>query len=255
MTLAIPGHPSLFSTSARLYAANGHADEAERQARAYLAATAARPRSQGIGEMLLSRTLWLQGRYDDGDAAARRGIAQQLLSGDSVMALSEALALASASFWLRGNPALARRQIQEALDRTPIERLAAADRPYLMLATVQALAGDFAAAERSLQRYEQVTPVEARRRGEGAESLARGTLAWRRGNTAVAVPLLKRAQTTDCQICGLAELELAYTALGQEGDARFARMRYLETPTLRRTDLLDALHQRRMSSRVAKATD
>jgi hypothetical protein len=125
-----------------LLAASGELRAAEQQARAYLAATATRPRAQGIGEMLLSRILWTQGRLGEGDAAARRGIERQVEVGDAIMALRESLALAATAFWLRGDAARARRITAEALARFPLQGMPPSDRPYLELATVQALGGN-----------------------------------------------------------------------------------------------------------------
>lgn len=255
MALAIPGHPSVFSASARFLAASGALPEAEQQARSYLAATVTRPRSQGIGDMLLSRILWTQGRLDEGDAAARRGIERQMEVGDSIMALREALALASIAIWLRHDSARARRITTDALARFPLQFMAASDRPYLELATIQALVGEIGAAARTLDSYTDSVPEFVRRRTPGTEALARGTLAWQSGRLGEAVVLLRDAATADCPACGLAELADVYASMGRSEAAVAAGRRFLTVPTLRRTDLLDALHRRRLEPQRAPATD
>lgn len=255
MAIAIPGHPSVFSASARLLAASGKLRAAEQQARAYLAATATRPRSQGIGEMLLSRILWTQGRLAEGDAAVRRGIERQVEVGDAVMALRESLALAATAFWLRDDASRARRIAAEALATFPLERMAPSDRPYLELATVQALTGDFGAAARNIALYTDSVPAQVRRRTLGTEALARGTLAWRSGRLDEAVVFLRDAPSADCPACGLPELARVYASLGRPDSAAAAMQRFLAIPTLRRTDLLDALHRRRLEPQPQRATD
>lgn len=255
MAMAIPGHPSVFSASARLLAASGKSRAAEQQARAYLAATATRPRSQGIGEMLLSRILWTQGRLAEGDAAVRRGIERQVEVGDAVMALRESLALAATAFWLRGDASRARRLAAEALERFPLERMAPGDRPYLELATVQALGGDLGGATRNLELYADSVPESIRRRTPGTEALARGTVAWRSGRLEEAVTFLQQSPSTDCPACGLPELARVYAAMGRPEAAAAANERFLAFPTLRRTDLLDALHRRRLEPHLPRTKD
>lgn len=246
MAAAIPGHPSVFSMSARVLAAEGSWTAAEAQARAYLAATSARPRSQGIGEMLLSRILWSQGRVDEGDAAARRGIERQLQVADTGMALREALVLAASAFWIRNDVSRTRRRLEETLRRFPPELLPAADRPYLEVAMVEALAGLTKDAEVRIEAYMDSTSATTRRRNSGTEALARGTLALRAGEVRHAIQILQEAATVDCPACGLPELGVAYTILGKADSAQLVHRRYLAYPSLRRTDVQDALHRRRL---------
>lgn len=255
MAATIPGHPTLFSTTARVRAANGQLGAAEVQARAYLAATITRPRAQGIGEMLLSRVLWTQGRLDEGDAAIRRGIERQVEVGDSVMALRESLAYAISAFWLRDDAAEARRRMTAAVRRFPIETLPFIDRPYADLAIAQALAGDLVGATKSLESYNRLIPEAARRKSAGLEALARGTVALRGGRIRESILHLQSANTADCPACGLPELAQAYSQLGDATAARAAAARYLAYPTLRRTDLQDALHRRRLEARPRRITD
>jgi hypothetical protein len=196
--------------------------------------------------MLLSRILWSQGRVDEGDAAVRRGIERQLQAADTGMALREALVLAASAFWIRHDIPRTRRQLEEALRRFPPELLPAADRPYLEVAMVQALAGLTKAAEVSIEAYVDSTSATTRRRNSGTEALARGTLALRAGEVRHAIQILQEAATVDCPACGLPELGVAYTILGKADSAQLVHRRYLAYPSLRRTDVQDALHRRRL---------
>ncbi len=250
MGRAIPGHPGIFTMTATLAVAVGDFARAEQQMRAYLASSPDNPRTQAHGEMRLARILWGAGRLDAGDAAVERGIRWQLQRGDSVGALREGLALAMAATWLRGDPARSARLVRAALARVPMDALPALNRPYVELATAQALAGDAGAAATTLAAYTREVPVEARRRQAGGEALARGTLALL-SRDASAATLLEQASTPDCPGCGLPELGLTFDLRGDDANARAAYRRYLELPTLRRTDLLDALHRAWIERRLA----
>jgi hypothetical protein len=191
----------------------------------------------------------------EGDAAVRRGIERQVEVGDAVMALRESLALAATAFWLRSDVARTRRITAEALARFPLERMAPSDRPYLELATVQALGGDLEVATRNLELYADSVPESIRRRTLGTEALARGTVAWRSGRLEEAVTFLQESPSTDCPACGLPELARVYAAMGRPDAAAAATERFLAFPTLRRTDLLDALHRRRLEPNRSRTTD
>lgn len=219
MSRAIPGHPSLFLASARVRAAQDELPEAERQIRAYLAATPDNPRRQGIGEMTLARILWSTGRLDEGDTALARGIAWQLRLGDTIMALRESLTEATVRVWLRGDRAGAATRLDLALHRFPIEAFAPEDQPLAELATIQALVGRLDDSDASIARLTSTVPEAMRRRNAGAIALATTTRAIARGD----VPA-----------------------------ARAAHRRYLETPATLRGDLLDALHTRWVSAQLTR---
>jgi tetratricopeptide (TPR) repeat protein len=219
MSRAIPGHPSIFLASARVRAAQGELPEAEKQIRAYLAATPDTPRRQGIGEMTLARILWSTGRLDEGDAALERGIAWQLRLGDTIMALRESLAEATVRVWLRGDRAGAVARLDQALRRFPIDRIAPEDQPLAELATLQALVSRLDESDATLARLTSTVPEAMRRRNAGAIALATMTQAIARGDVAA---------------------------------ARAAHRRYLETPATMRSDPLDVLHERWVSERLGR---
>lgn len=251
MARAIPGHVSNFSAMARVRMARGDWAGAEEQARAYLASVPDVPRVQGIGELLLSRAFWGAGQLGDGDASARRGIAWWLVRGDTAMALRETLAMAMIATWRHADPEQARRILRDALARYPLDAIPAADRPALELATVQALIGEWDEATRTLAEYERTVAPIARRRAAGQEALARGTLALSEGRIGEAEGWLRQAARPDCHGCGLPELGLALEARGDSVGARARYQRFLALRSLRRTDLLDALHREWVSARLA----
>ena len=251
MSRAIPGHPWVFLATARVRAAQGDFPRAEKEAVAYLAASADSPRRQGIGEYTLARILWAQGRLDEGDAALRRGVGWQVRLGDSTMALRELLTLGAVAAWRRGSPTAAARILDEAATRFPPDAMPVEDRPLVELATLQALVGRDAEARRTLSAYERLVPAPIRRRSAGAVALAHGTIALAAGDGAAAITHLRTATTPDCPVCGLPELGLALEARGDTARARAAYRRFLETPTVQRTEQLDALHREWISDRLA----
>jgi tetratricopeptide (TPR) repeat protein len=201
--------------------------------------------------MMLARILWTAGRTEAGDAALRRGIAHQLARGDSAAALREDIALATAMAWRNEDASRVRSHLEATLAAVPLATLAVLDRPYLELATVQALAGQTREARATLEDFERLVPAEARHRQAGTAALARGTVAFVERRLADATDELSQAATSDCQACGLAELGLVYEAQGRRESAAQAYRAFLEAPTLRRTDVLDALHRRWVMQRLA----
>lgn len=250
MARAIPGHPWVFLATARVRAAQGDFPRAEKEAIAYLAASADTPRRQGIGEYTLARILWAQGRLDEGDDALRRGVGWQVRLGDSTMALRELLTLGAVTAWRRGTPTAAARILDEALTRFPPDARPVEDRPLVELATLQALVGRDAEARRTLATYERLVPAPIRRRSAGSVALAHGTIALAAGDGGAAIPHLRAATTPDCPVCGLPELGLALEARGDTARARDAYRRFLETPTVHRTEQLDALHRDWITARL-----
>ena len=217
MSRAIPGHPMIFLTSARVHAAHGALPEAERQIRAYLASSPDAPRRQGIGEMTLARILWTAGRLDDGDAALDRAVTWQLRLGDTVTALRESLAKAMVQVWLRGDRAGAAGQLDAALRRFPLQAMAPEDQPLPELALVQGLVGRARAGTATLAAHDRQTPAAIRH---------------------------QRAASVEAAVTTLA------LARGDGPGARAAHQRYLESPPTLRTDLLDALHVRWVTAQV-----
>ena len=199
----------------------------------------------------MARILWAQGRLDEGDAALRRGVGWQVRLGDSMMALRELLTLGAVAAWRRGSPTAAARILDEAATRFPPDAMPVEDRPLVELATLQALVGRDAEARRTLSAYERLVPAPIRRRSAGAVALAHGTIALAAGDGAAAITHLRTATTPDCPVCGLPELGLALEARGDTARARAAYRRFLETPTVQRTEQLDALHREWISDRLA----
>lgn len=253
LALALPGAPTVFRLTANLASARGDFVEAERQIRAYIRAQASDTRGQRIGYDLLSRALWSDDRLDDGDRAARESSALSLTRGEPEIALLSHLAIVQIDVWRRGDRARAERELQEALQRAPIDSMAPLRRPLPELAATYALLGDTVRAIALLERYEREFSDEAKRYGAESVAYAYGLIALAGGDAERAVQELRRVPSPECPVCGLPELGRAYEALGDTESARKQYRAYLETPTLRRTDLVDALHRDWVTRRLARA--
>jgi len=251
LAVALPGAPTVFRMTASLASARGDHVEAERNIRAYIRAQARDTRGQRIGYDLLSRTLWSANRLDEGDRAARESSALSLQRGEPEIALLSSLAIVQADFWRRRNRSRAAAELEGALERTPIESIAPLRRPLPEIAASYALLGDTTRALSLLERYDVEFPDEAKRYGAETVAYAYGLIALASGDLERAVQELERVPSSDCPVCGLAELGRTYEALGDRQAARKQYHAFLETPTLRRTDLVDALHREWVTSRLA----
>ena len=243
LAMAIPGAPTVFRLTSNIASAQGDYANAERQARAYIAAQARDSRGQRIGYELLSRVLWSDGQLDAGDRTAREAIALSLTRGEPEIALLGGIAIAEVSMWRRNDRTRAAQELEDALLATPLDSIAPLQRPLTELASAFALVGDTSRARILLERYEQEFPVEARRYSQSAIAYARGMIAMAQGNAADALSQFEMVATPDCAVCGLPEVGLAHEALGNDDEARARYAEFLSTPTLRRVDLVDALHR------------
>jgi cytochrome c-type biogenesis protein CcmH/NrfG len=243
LAVALPGVPTVFRMTANLASARGDFVGAERSIRAYIRSQASDTRGQRIGYDLLSRALWSANRLDDGDRAARESSALSLKRGEPEIALLSNLAIVQADVWRRNDRALAARELNEAMQRTPIDSIPPLRRPLPDVAAAFALLGDTTRALALLERYDAEFPDEAKRYGAETVAYAYGLIALSAGDAARAVEELRRVPSPDCPVCGLPELGRAYEALGDRTLARAQYRAFLETPTLRRTDLVDALHR------------
>jgi DNA-binding SARP family transcriptional activator len=250
LALALPEAPTVFRMSANLASARGDFVEAERQIRAYLRSQARDTRGQRIGNDLLARALWSDNRLDEGDRAARQSSELSLSRGEPEIALLSALAIVQADVWRRRDRARAAKDLSEALERTPFDSIAPLRRPIPEVASALALLGDTLRAIALLERYDAEFPEEAKRYGAETVSYAFGLIALASGDAARAIAEFERVPTPDCPVCGLPELGRAYEAAGDRAAARKTYQAYLNTPTLRRTDLVDALHRDWVTQRV-----
>jgi tetratricopeptide (TPR) repeat protein len=187
------------------------------------------PNLQSLSRFQRSGLAVLSGRLAEADRLREEGTAMDVRRGavSSVYFTSGA----EVDVLLRGRPDRARRTLDSLLARYPLEALAPANRPYLVLARQFALAGDVARAERLVREYEREIP-EVLRRNDPDVPMVQGTLALASGRPGEAIRSFRAARELQgCQICWLFEIGQAFDAMGQPDSALAAFEELVSVPT------------------------
>jgi tetratricopeptide (TPR) repeat protein len=134
--------------------------------------------------------------------------------------------------FLRDDPAAARRSLDAALARYPLESLPALDRPYGNLAMAYAVSGDVARAKALITEYERTAEAdhaaEAERWGHGA----RGVVALVEGRNEEAIAHFRQLDAGNtCRTCGHPWLARGFERAGQADSAEVYYARFAETPS------------------------
>jgi tetratricopeptide (TPR) repeat protein len=117
--------------------------------------------------------------------------------------------------------------VADALERFPLDSMAAQDRPYTDLAETYAAAGDGARAKRALQSYEKEAPPEARALDPGARQRVVATIALAERRGGDALPAFRAADQGWCSICMLPWIAQAFDAMGRPDSATVFYERYV----------------------------
>jgi tetratricopeptide (TPR) repeat protein len=148
--------------------------------------------------------------------------------------LNGAIALAWLDVWSRERPADGIRQIEQELERHPLDSLPPVDRPYFGLAGLYARAGQPADARRLASEYEEAVDPGVKQT-DAARHWAAGAIALAEGRPREA---LQHFEQWDAEINGfdyLVPLPLfaeAYDRAGEADSAIAGYERYLNTPAL-----------------------
>ncbi len=216
-----PGHPDVSSTRAALAAAEGHYDSAEAQVRTLLGSTPA-PSWQAAGTALQGALDQVRGRLAAAERARRRFMAvseERDLPGSY---LGGAAAIAQQEVRFRDGRAAALQILEAALQRYPLSRIPAADRPYVPLAVAYAEAGRPERARALMREYEAAVP-EGIRRGNSARHSATAAVALAEGRAGDAITEYRAwYDEGGCGLCGLHELGRAYELAGEPDSALVA---------------------------------
>jgi len=141
-----------------------------------------------------------------------------------------AVRLALMQLRLEEAPAAARRTVDAALARYPLATLDAADRPYPLLVSFFAEAGQPDRARRLLAEYETVIP-EAQRRGEPARHRAAASIAFAEGRLEDAIRGYRAWDgEAQCTRCALYALATVYDRAGRHDSALAVYERAVTTP-------------------------
>jgi tetratricopeptide (TPR) repeat protein len=144
-----------------------------------------------------------------------------------------ALRLARIEAEYRDRPAQALAVLEDALRSHPLASIPMADRPYLEISYINALAGRAAEARRVLREYETAVP-ESVRRGEQIRPLVYGIVAEAEGRFADASAAYGQyhVEFGVCGTCGLYEMARVHDRVGNADSARVLYERMVNTPTI-----------------------
>ena len=157
---------------------------------------------QETREYFFSEWATATGRHTAAISSAEQLAAQKARGEDPGYALDLWLSSAWESLLFRNDPARARREIAEALQKMPLERIPPADRPYGSLGWLYARLGDQEMTRRMRREYEAAVPVEERDPGVMAEWDERE--GWARGEYRQAITASRVMRTlSHCAHCGL----------------------------------------------------
>src|SRR5882762_9777393 len=134
----------------------------------------------------------------------------------------------------RNQPAAGLKQLAAALARHPLASIPAADRPYVELARLYAIAGRPEEARRLVAEYERVVPIGVRR-ADWNRHAAEGDLALAEGRLQEALASYQALyDESPCGACSFFERAVVHERAGQADSALGDYERYVSTPGSRR---------------------
>jgi tetratricopeptide (TPR) repeat protein len=136
--------------------------------------------------------------------------------------------------WFRDDKVGALRQVEEALERYPLDEMDPLNRPYGTLAQFYALAEEPVRAREMLEEFEAAVEPELRINYEEGRHTLQGMLALAEGRPDDAVSELIAGDVGSCSICQLPLLGMAYDRAGQADSVIAVYERYVNTPWLGR---------------------
>ncbi len=193
------------------------------------------PLARIAGEAILAQVDVLHGRIAAADARLEQMFRTEPRAFGGAGRLGVEIGSAFIDLLLLLQPDAARRRVDDALARYPLDELPPRDRPYSNLVRFYAYVGD---ADRAAAFHEQhlaALSSDERERTDIRFQLdaERAAVAYARGGFDEALPELRRlADTSPCAICLLPDVGIVYRTAGQPDSAIAAFERYIETPML-----------------------
>ncbi len=146
-------------------------------------------------------------------------------------ALGNALSATWTDLLIREDAAAATARMNQALERHPMEDIPPADRPYVQLARLTALAGEPDQSRQWSERFESDVPAEIRGLGDRFMQLAEADRQLVTGNPDRAIELYSEL-SNQCLQCGLALTARAHTEANRPDSAIAVYTRLVETPQM-----------------------
>ncbi|MFT5433777.1 MAG: tetratricopeptide (TPR) repeat protein [Myxococcota bacterium] len=255
--------PSFDAHLAYLYGSRGDYEAAETALRELRATQVNDPLWQATTSVGLASVAAVRGKLD----AAIRHLDDAARTNEERGLQQEALRNHVWASYLAARPGddseAARRRLEMALDRIPLDDLDLLDRPYTELAEGFAAAGDPEAARHLMEEMEDLFPSDLVLGGDYANrklsvehpDRTRGEIALAEGRAEDAIEDFRRSDVGYCRPCALPALGRAYDAAGQVDSARVVYERYLETPEPFRLASGDAIYRGFVLERLGQLYD
>jgi tetratricopeptide (TPR) repeat protein len=220
MERRFPGNPRVTQTNGDIALVEERYDDARRYWRELLSSESASPEWRAEMNEKLAYTAAARGQAREADRLARASLAAGAERNASAALLRESIEWAVVRYSNTGDRAVSDRLVSEALRATPIEGLPVASRPYEELIDYHVTTGDIQQAERWLQAMELSGQLDLGRDYQGAADRSRGAVAVARGNAQRGLADYRRgAEASICLDCGWAGLAAVFDAIGEPDSA------------------------------------
>jgi tetratricopeptide (TPR) repeat protein len=228
-----PGTPGGAQMRGLLASADGQLDSAERVFKRLRDQYPSRTELQVFSNIILARLLRSQGRLADAAEHARALSRTAESVGDVETYFDGVVEVADIDLEFRGRRERAFETVRQALTLHPLEKVPAANRPYLRLIEFYAAAGDLETARGLTREFEAGVPPE-QRRGMPFRYLAYGTLAAAEGRVDDALAAFQALgnEFRECSMCGQQQIGELYDRKGLPDSALAAYKRAVHQPAL-----------------------
>jgi tetratricopeptide (TPR) repeat protein len=171
-----------------------------------------------------------RGRLEEAISQARESEQVSIDRGLPGEAIGSALGPAWLDLGARQDPDRAMRTLAAALERHPLEGIPPADRPYIGLARLTALAGRLEESRAWTDRYFEDVPEESRGSGTRFMALAEADRLVQEGRGDEAIELYRRTRQGSCGTCDPLQIARAHLDAGRPDSAVATLTAYVDTP-------------------------
>jgi tetratricopeptide (TPR) repeat protein len=239
-----PDASGSFTFASHLASSRGEFDLARQELIALAERPGSSPSDKVTANSGLAAIAATRGRLSEASTHRLDAMSTAERSGEIVASLFWAASAANLNAVVASDSSAAVKQLDAWLDKHPFGTLDPLVRPYLAFAVAYARAGRTEKARTLLAEYDSVVPPAMREWSEvQARPRAAAVLALAEERPLDAVKEMRiNSGRTECTVCDLILIALAFDAAEQPDSARAAYERYVKTPYLHRTREVDELY-------------